>query len=207
MATAAVPATLDGVVAGDRALGLLVASADIGDPDGTRTVYAIVALLVVLGVALVMVAAWLWRVTRPDPELLAPLELMGDRSWRRGDPVWQRRRLEEVRPEKAAPLSRPIAPPDVDEAFDAGPVGSDFSDLSDVAVPGEPAFGSSGRSADDGDGDGDDARAGTPIATNRPMVDELGESDLDPEMLAQAAAQLDDELRREREDDSSGGAG
>ena len=75
---------------------LLIAS--IGDPDGTRTVISIVALLVAIGVALVLLAVWVYRTTRPDPELLAPLEVMGERSWRRGDPVWQRRRLDELRP-------------------------------------------------------------------------------------------------------------
>ena len=51
----------------------ILAGAGIGDPEGTRTVLAIVALLVVMGVALVMVAVWLYRSTRPDPGFLAPL--------------------------------------------------------------------------------------------------------------------------------------
>ena len=41
--------------------------AAVGDPTGERTVGAIVALLVVLGVGLLMLAVWLFRVTRPDP--------------------------------------------------------------------------------------------------------------------------------------------
>ena len=120
--------------------------AAVGDPEGTRAVTAIVALLVVLGILLVMVAVWLFRTTRPDPELLAPLEVMGDRSWRRGDPVWQRRRLDEVRPEGAEPLQPSAAPPELDEAFDLGPVASGFDDLHDdvdreqpVASPAAPS--------------------------------------------------------------------
>ncbi|TDT16606.1 hypothetical protein BDK89_2198 [Ilumatobacter fluminis] len=104
---------------------------DIGDPDSTRTVWAIVALLVVMGLGLVMVAFWLRRSTRPDPEFLGPLELMGERTWRRGDPVWQRRRLDEVRPEGAEPLRRAAAPPRLDESFDAGPSVTGFDDLHD----------------------------------------------------------------------------
>ena len=104
-------------------------TSDIGDPEGTRTVIAIIALLVVMGLALIMVAFWLRRSTRPDPEFLAPLELMGERSWRNGDPVWQRRRLDEVRPDDAIPLRRSVAPPLVDESFDAGPSASGFEDL------------------------------------------------------------------------------
>jgi hypothetical protein len=116
----------------------------VGDPDGTRAVTAIVALLVVLGVGLAMLAVWLFRVTRPDPEVLAPLEVMGERRWRRADPVWQRRRLDEVRPDGAEPLQPSAAPPDLDEAFDLGPAATGFDDLQDapdrdgVSIPGDP---------------------------------------------------------------------
>lgn len=103
----------------------------IGDPDGTRKITAIVALLVVLGVGLTMVAVWLFKTTRPDQELLAPLDVMGQRKWRRADPVWQRRRLDEVRPQGARPLSPSVAPPELDEAFDLGPAASGFDDLHD----------------------------------------------------------------------------
>ena len=120
--------------------GVALVAAEIGDPDSTRTVIAIIALLVVLGLALVMLAFWLRRTTRPDPEFLAPLELMGERSWLRGDPVWQRRRLDEVRPEGAVPLKKAALPPRLDESFDAGPSGAGFDDLrSHDEVPSPPA--------------------------------------------------------------------
>lgn len=120
----------------------------VGDPDGTRTVTAIVALLLVLGLGLIMLTVWLFRMTRPDPEVLAPLETMGERKWRRADPVWQRRRLDAVRPAGAEPLEPSAAPPDLDEAFDLGPTASGFDDLQDapeqapdpdgVSIPGDP---------------------------------------------------------------------
>lgn len=120
--------------------GVALVAAEIGDPDSTRTVIAIIALLVVLGLALVMLAFWLRRTTRPDPEFLAPLEVMGERSWLRGDPVWQRRRLDEVRPEGAVPLKKAALPPRLDESFDAGPSGAGFDDLrSHDEVPSTPA--------------------------------------------------------------------
>jgi hypothetical protein len=112
--------------------GALVASS-VGDPEGTRTITSIVALLIVLGIGLVMLSIWLFKVTRPDKELLAPLEVMGERKWRRADPVWQRRRLDEVRPPTAQPLQPSAAPPDLDEAFDRGPSASGFDDLHDDA--------------------------------------------------------------------------
>lgn len=131
---------------------------DIGDPDSTRTVWAIVALLVVMGLGLVMLAFWLRRSTRPDPEFLAPLELMGERAWRRGDPVWQRRRLDEVRPEGAEPLRRAAAPPRLDESFDAGPSIAGFDDLHDDAHAHADADGAheAGEAADHDDEAGSD---------------------------------------------------
>ena len=114
------------------ALALLASS--VGDPEGTRTITSIVVLLAVIGIALVMLAFWLFRLTRPDKELLAPLEVMGERKWRRADPVWQRRRLDEVRPSDAQPLLPSAAPPDFDEAFfEHVPAAGGFDDLHDEA--------------------------------------------------------------------------
>lgn len=190
----------------------------IGDPDSTRTVLAIIALLVVLGIALVMLAFWLRRQTRPDPELLAPLELMGRRSWRRGDPVWQRRRLDDVRPPQAVPLTRASAPPHFDESFDDGPTGAGFDDLhhdapstdgDDDPEPahttevdrGELATDDIDAETDDTDADvgadgverATDNGASTPIAAARPL-DDFSDSDIDPEEVERAMAELDAEL-------------
>jgi hypothetical protein len=82
----------------------------VGDPSRTRTVYLAIALLVALGAALVVLTVWLVRRTRVDPDVLAPLELMGDRSWRRASDVDTRvQRLDEVRPDGALTLAA-IAP-------------------------------------------------------------------------------------------------
>ncbi len=32
-----------------------------------------------MGVGLIAVTVWFWNAARPDPEVLAPLEIMGDR--------------------------------------------------------------------------------------------------------------------------------
>jgi outer membrane biosynthesis protein TonB len=104
-------------------------TATVGDPSRTRTVYAAVLFLVALAIVLVVVAMWLVRVTRPDPEVLAPLELMGTRSWRRADPVGQRRLLDDARPAGAQPLDPAAPPPSTDAAFDAGPTVIGFDDL------------------------------------------------------------------------------
>ncbi|HEY3493111.1 MAG TPA: hypothetical protein VGK73_00440 [Polyangiaceae bacterium] len=113
----------------------LALTGSVGDPSRTRTVYAAILFLIALGVGLIIVAIWLYRATRSDPPLLAPLERMGERSWRKADPVWQRRQLDDLRPPGAEPLvvSRPLPSPDA--AFDLGPLAPGFDDLqSDAAA-------------------------------------------------------------------------
>jgi hypothetical protein len=210
----------------------------VGDPEGTRTILAIVVLLVVLGIGLIMLAVWLFKVTRPDDELLAPLEVMGERKWRRADPVWQRRRLDELRPDGAQPLQPSAAPPVLDEAFDAGPAVSGFDDLHDhpeqlaeasddhvsedagepavadesldsdtaaatASPPGSPASPGSSSSSSNGDRARSAQSAPTPIAMQRPGLDDLPDHELDPEVLAAAMAELDAELGRDPKPEDS----
>ncbi len=105
----------------------------VGDPAATRTVYATVVVLAVLGVALLALSLWILRRTRPEPELLAPLEAMNTRGWRNLDPAAQRRRLDESRPAGAVPLRREASVPNVDDAFAViAPVES-FDDLTEDA--------------------------------------------------------------------------
>jgi hypothetical protein len=110
--------------------------------------------------------------------------------------VWQRRRLDDLRPAGAEPLDPSVAPPDVDEAFDAGPAASGFDDLhgdhgegdhsgevAQVRVPlTPPRAGSVPVDAD------------TPEAIVRPVLDDLPDGDVDPDALAAAMAELDAEL-------------
>lgn len=173
--------------------------ATIGDPEGTRTVTSIIALLVAVGLALAMVSVWLYRTTRPDHELLAPLEVMGDRKWRRADPVAQRRTLDTVRPDGAKPLEPSVAPPSLDEAFEAGPTAAGFEDLHGdhaeeldgvPASPGPaPVFGSFPMSAEE-----------TPREIDRPEGDDFSD-EIDPDVLAAATAELDAELHHRRDDE------
>lgn len=104
-------------------------AAEVGDPGRTRAVYAAILFLVALGVVLIVVAVWLVRNTRVDPVVLGPLERMGERSWRRADPVFQRRQLDEVRPPGAVPLDPTAPPPATDDRFGTGPLVEGFDDL------------------------------------------------------------------------------
>jgi hypothetical protein len=189
----------------------------IGDPDGTRTVTSIVALLVAIGLALLLLAVWIFRRTRPDPELLAPLEAMGERSWRRGDPVWQRRRLDELRPRGARPLSPSVAPPELDASFDEGPMAPGFDDLraSDGTSSGEhPATEDAADALDAVPGTVGDGRSGdgptpavasdaTPAGVVGPALEELPDDEFDPEALAAAREELERELAESRGADAA----
>ena len=61
-----------------------------GDPRATRLIYAIVIALIVVGAVLVLLAIWMIRRTRADPEVLAPLERMSESKWRTPTPAGSR---------------------------------------------------------------------------------------------------------------------
>ena len=60
--------------------GLLAAS-DFTDPKHERLIYLAAGGLVLLGVVLTVVTVIWWRGTKGEHAALAPLEVMGDRSW------------------------------------------------------------------------------------------------------------------------------
>jgi hypothetical protein len=104
----------------------------VGDPSSTRTVYAVIIALGCVGLALLILGIWLMKQTKPDLELLAPLERMDDRSWRRQDPAQQRRTLDEVRPAGASPVDPSQDVPEVDDDFRRSkPAPANFDDLRD----------------------------------------------------------------------------
>jgi hypothetical protein len=68
-------------------------------------------VLVVLGVAMICTAVWLVRATRTDVPALGPLEVMGDRRFRRRDADARETVLDAARP-AGAPVPAPILEPD-----------------------------------------------------------------------------------------------
>lgn len=108
----------------------LVAIVAADNAPETRTVYVVVAALGVIGVVLVILAIWLIKQTRPDPQLLAPLERMNDRAWRKQEPAQMRRDLDEVRPADARPVVRGQDVPEADDEFaQSRPALATFDDL------------------------------------------------------------------------------
>jgi hypothetical protein len=83
--------------------------AAVGDPGASRLVLGIVVVLVLIGVALVGLAAWLWRMTAPEPVALAVLETMGERRFRTADEAERLRLIEESRGAVAAERAGPEA--------------------------------------------------------------------------------------------------
>jgi hypothetical protein len=73
---------------------------------GTTTLIVVGALLV-LAAAMVLVAVWLVRATRRDAAALGPLEVMGERRWRRADPPARAAALAAARP-AGAPEPAPM---------------------------------------------------------------------------------------------------
>jgi outer membrane biosynthesis protein TonB len=93
------------------------------------TVALLVALLVLLGLAMIGVAVWLVRSTRTDPVALGPLEMMGERRWRKGDPDARRANLDTVRP-PGAPPPAPIVPVEAEP-----PPGTDPTPPEPIPIP------------------------------------------------------------------------
>ena len=134
------PVLHDVIAFSSHAPVLAASVARVGDPEASRTVYTTIVILTFLGVALLGLAVWVFRQTRPESELLAPLETMQTRGWRKLDPAAQRRLLDESRPAGAAPLRREASEPAVDSAFATVAPHRSFDDLSDnhrVAVEGD----------------------------------------------------------------------
>ncbi len=104
----------------------------------------------------------------------------------------------------ATPLQPSIAPPDIDEAFDEGPTASGFDDLHPARLHPIGATADEARvgTADDMDLEPSQiehraADTDTPVRPQRPFLEDVPDSDLAPDVLANAAAELDAELGRE----------
>lgn len=67
--------------------------------------------LIVLGFVLLVVTLSFWRAAVEDPEVLAPLEVMADRSFARADETKRLALLNQVRPNGAEPVVHHVAPP------------------------------------------------------------------------------------------------
>lgn len=177
---------------------------------GIDTVMAIIGLLVAVGLALVAAAIWLLKATRPEPEFLNPLVVMGKKWWRSADPVWQRRSLDQHRAPDAEPLQTMADPPKLDVDFDTGPRAPGFDDIINDSspgpdaqgeeAPGEEAPGESVEAVHHGRDDDAPVVLVSGSSDDQPVTSPLLDfpmSEIDPDILAAAEAALDAELRGE----------
>ena len=66
--------------------------------------------LIMLGLVLLVVTLAFWRSAVEDPEVLAPLEVMADRSFAKADETKRLALLNQVRPDGAEPVVHHAAP-------------------------------------------------------------------------------------------------
>ena len=67
--------------------------------ETTTTIKTVGAVLVLFGIGLAVFTYYYWKSARPEPEALAPLEVMSAKKFATTDPLNQQRLLDEVRPE------------------------------------------------------------------------------------------------------------
>ena len=115
-------------------VGFVLLADTFDDPENARIILLSAAALVVLGLLIAAGTVWWWRTSEVEHPALGPLEVMGSRSWWKGDYTLRRRRLEAARPEGAEPID-PLATSTSDpvdlEAAALAPA-REFDDLSDV---------------------------------------------------------------------------
>ncbi len=70
--------------------------------ETTTTIKTVGAVLVLFGIGLAVFTYYYWKSARPEPEALAPLEVMSAKKFATTDPLNQQRLLDEVRPEGMA---------------------------------------------------------------------------------------------------------
>jgi hypothetical protein len=104
---------------------------ELSESEAALRVYLAAGGLVLLGALLLTLTVRWWRATRPEPPLLAPLEVMGERKWAKAPEPEKQRLLEQYRP-ATADGTTPIVPPEpVDLAALARVPPRDFDDLVD----------------------------------------------------------------------------
>jgi hypothetical protein len=118
-----------------RSSGLV--AANFTDPAHERTIYLAAGGLAVLGIVLLVGTLVWWRGTKGEHAALAPLELMGQRSWEKAPYTDRIRKLENVRVRSEGdPVEPVVAPPDeldLDELLRSFQPG--FDDLRDEQAP------------------------------------------------------------------------
>jgi hypothetical protein len=134
----------------------------------------LVAILALLGLGMIALAVWLVRSTRTDPQALGPLEVMGDRRWRKGDSDRRKANLDTARPASAGPPGPMVGleSGDVDGDTAGGSTADAVAAEAELAEGsvGEPVAGEGGA----GEGGAGDVGASDAVAADRDATDHTG---------------------------------
>lgn len=123
-------------------LGGILAEGTFEDPQNARIIYLAVGGLLLLAIVLGVGTWYWWRTSKVEHPALGPLEMMGTRTWRKGDFNSRVRHLEDARPANAIHEAEPV---DDHDELDLDALGKqelaqfdDFSDLLPAAAGAAP---------------------------------------------------------------------
>ena len=152
-----------------------ITASNFTDPKHERMIYFAVGALVLLGILMIVGTVVWWRGTRSEHSALAPLELMGSRSWDKASFPERRRRLDNVRVRtaEAADATPPPERLDLDASLRAFEPG--FDDLRD-----DPVVVLSPGPADVPDPEGEDVQSSAVEAISPAVTVAVTETETEP---------------------------
>jgi hypothetical protein len=123
--------------------GALLAEGTFEDPTNARVIYIAAGGLLLLALLLGVGTWWWWRSAKVEHPALGPLEVMGSRTWRKGDFNNRVKTIEQARPANAIHEAELAEPDELDvEAIDLAAMSraepAHFGDFSDL-LPAQPA--------------------------------------------------------------------
>ena len=102
------------------------------DPEHARIIYLAAGGLVLIALLVIVGTVWWWRSVAVEHPSLGPLEVMGTKSWWKGDHTARRGVLDAVRPEGAEPGDTSLIVPDPVDLLETDRTRPlDFDDLLD----------------------------------------------------------------------------
>ncbi|MCE9623306.1 MAG: hypothetical protein K8R99_13270 [Actinomycetia bacterium] len=111
-------------------------AANFEDPEHARVIYMAAGGLVLVALLVIAGTVWWWRSAAVEHPALAPLEVMGTKSWWKGDHSDRRDWLDSVRPDGAEPGDSSLIVPDPVDLLEPDRTRPlDFNDL--VGLPEE----------------------------------------------------------------------
>ena len=87
-------------------------AANFEDPENARLIYLAAGGLVLIAMLVIIGTVWWWRSVAVEHPSLGPLEVMGTKSWWKGDHNTRQDVLDSVRPDGAEPGDTSLIVPD-----------------------------------------------------------------------------------------------